>query len=88
MPLSRGIIRAVRVYQGGHLRDFLAAHQVVVDDNHLQSNFRGTGQGVMRRRAAIHRNDQLRAPGLQSLERRRRGPVALENAIRDIDRQV
>ena len=83
-PETGEIVLPVGIDQGDSRRPF-GAEFVVVDDDHVDGERRGLGQGVEAGRAAVNRDDQAGARAGQRAHRLDIRPVALEQAVGDID---
>ncbi|MNS58427.1 hypothetical protein D3C72_913480 [compost metagenome] len=86
IALPRVAAGTVRIDHGETGRRLLA-HHVVVDDHDVQTDGRSVGHGLVRRRSAVHGDDQIGASRLQRIESPRAGAIAFRQAVGDIDGQ-
>ncbi len=84
MTLPGDVVLAVRIDDGMHGGELLVG-LVMVDDEHVGAEILRPLKRLEARRAAIDGDDETRAFPHEKLDRRRVGPIALRNAIGNVD---
>ena len=87
MPEARHVVLAVRIDHGDGARQLLVG-LVVVDDDDIAAELAGARQRLAARRAAVDGDDKLRALFDEPFDGGGVRPIALEQAVGDVDARL